>query len=138
MTKLTISVLTIALVVAGISVQATELTEQKTAQPQPRAPLYVVEYDMGPEYLEGRPFAEQPGLKEHAQYMDELEAGGTIVFGGPVFEDLEAFTVSGAMLFLKVESEDEARKIAEKDPALTHGLMKIVGIKPFMAMIGEF
>lgn len=117
---------------------AVDDTDQAPQAPQPRPPMYVVKYETGPEYLPGRPFAEQPGLVEHAQYMNELEASGTIVFGGPVFDDLESFIVSGAMLFLKVGSADEARRIAEKDPAITNGFMKIERVEPFMAMIGEF
>jgi uncharacterized protein YciI len=101
-------------------------------------PIYVVEYEMGAAYLPGRPFAEQPGILEHAGYMDKLEAEGSLVMGGPCFDDLEALLVSGALLFLRVDSEEAARRLVELDPAIAHGLMVIADVKPMMVMIDPF
>lgn len=104
--------------------------------PRPREPIYMVEYDAGSAYLPGRPFAEQPGIMEHAAYMDQLEADGILVFGGPFFDGLEPPVMTGATIFLKAGSETEAREIVEQDPAITHGMLSFVDVKPFMAMIG--
>jgi uncharacterized protein YciI len=110
-------------------------TEQ---QLDPPPPLYVVEYDVGPAYLPGRPFDEQPEIYDHAEYMNELSSTGVLVMGGPVLADLETFTVSGALLFVKADSLDDARRIVEADPAVTGGFMIIVDVSPFAAMISPF
>lgn len=122
----------------AVIASSAEVTAPAVPGPAPRPALYVVEYDVGPEYLPGRPFSEQPGIAEHAAYMDLLDEQGTLILGGPLFDDLESFVVGGAMLVFRVESESEARRLAEADPALAYGLMKIVSVKPFMMMIGEF
>ncbi len=104
--------------------------------PAPKPPLFMVEYDPGPSYLSGRPFADQPGIGEHAAYMDQLHASGILVFGGPFFDDLDPLVMAGAWLFLDVGSATEAREIVDRDPAIAHGFLAVVDIKPFMAMIG--
>ncbi len=68
----------------------------------PPTPIYMVEYDAGPSYLPGRPFAEQPGIMEHGAYMDQLHDAGILVFGGPFFDDLDSLVMTGAFLFLNV------------------------------------
>jgi uncharacterized protein YciI len=131
--------ITATLVVTAVALaNANDAPAPTTPPPAPRAPVYVVEYDIGPAYLQGRPFAEQPGLDEHGRYMNQLTTEGVLVWGGPTFDDLESFTVSGALLFVNVATEAEALRILEKDPAISHGLMTIVGVKPFMVMIGEY
>ena len=101
---------------------ATEASAPGAQPPVPKPPLYVVEYDVGPANLPGRPFA-------------ELESRGVLLFGGPVFADLDTFTVSGALLIFDVGSLGEARRLAEADPAIASGLLVIVEVKPFMAVI---
>jgi uncharacterized protein YciI len=68
--------------------------------------------------------------------MDQLHTEDILIFGGPFFDSLDPLVMTGAWLFLDVENETEAREIVSRDPAVTHGLLTIVDVKPFMAMIG--
>lgn len=131
-------VLATALVLVAPLVQAEDPPATETTPRAPRTPIYVVEYATGPGYLPGRPFSEQPGITEHSAYMDKLTTSGSLILGGPLFEDLDAFILSGGLLFFKVDSEDEARRLAVNDPAVEHGLMSIVDVSPFIAMIDPF
>jgi len=115
---------------------AGEAPDEVAPSVTPITPIYMVEYDAGPSYLPGRPFAEQPGINEHVAYMDQLHDAGILVFGGPFFDDLDPLVMTGASLYLDVESETEAREIVDQDPAIAHGILTVVDVMPFMAMIG--
>jgi uncharacterized protein YciI len=136
MIKIKSTVLAAIILLIAAMLLAADAAENNMQPPAPKPPIYMVEYDAGPSYLPGQPFAEQPGIEEHAAYMDQLHDAGILVFGGPFFDDLDPLVMSGASLFLKVESETEARAIVDRDPAIAHGLLTIVDVKPFMAMIG--
>jgi uncharacterized protein YciI len=64
----------------------------------------------GPQWEASRPMEEQSGWAEHAAFMDELEASGFIVLGGPVGHDRR---VAHAV---EAESEDEVRATWARDP----------------------
>ncbi len=68
--------------------------------------------------------------------MDQLHDAGILIFGGPFFDDLDPLVMTGASLFLDVESETEAREIVNRDPGIVHGLLTVIDVRPFMAMIG--
>ncbi len=136
MIKIKSTVLAAIIIVIASMMHATDTVDPQPQRPAPRPPIYMVEYDAGPSYLPGRPFAEQPGIGEHGAYMDQLHADGILVFGGPFFDDLDPLIMTGASLFLNVGSETEAREIVDRDPAIAHGFLTIVDVKPFMAMIG--
>jgi len=136
MIKIKSTVLAAIIIVIASMLHGADAPEQTVQPPSPKPPIYMVEYDAGPSYLPGRPFAEQPGIKEHAAYMDQLHDAGILIFGGPFFDDLDPLVMTGASLFLDVTSETEAREIVNRDPAITHGLLTVVDVMPFMAMIG--
>jgi uncharacterized protein YciI len=64
----------------------------------------------GPEWDGSKPMEEQPGWAEHAAFMDELEASGFIVLGGPLAHDRR---VAHAV---EAESEDAVRATWARDP----------------------
>jgi len=136
MIKIKSTVLAAIIIVIASMLHGADSPDQAVAPPLPKPPIYMVEYDAGPSYLPGRPFAEQPGIGEHAAYMDQLHDAGILIFGGPYFDDLDPLVMTGASLFLNVKSETEAREIANRDPAIAHGFLTVVDIMPFMAMIG--
>jgi uncharacterized protein len=136
MIKIKSTVLAAIIILIASMLFAAQTADETAPPPVPKPPIYMVEYDAGPSYLPGQPFAEQPGIMEHGAYMDELHDAGILIFGGPFFDDLDPLVMTGASLYLDVASETEAREIVDRDPAITHGLLTIVDVKPFMAMIG--
>lgn len=136
MIKTKSTVLAAIIIVIASMLLAAGASEEATQPPAPKPPIYMVEYDAGPAYLPGRPFAEQPAIMEHGAYMDQLHDAGILVFGGPFFDDLDPLVITGAFLFLNVGSETEAREIVDRDPGVTHGLLTIVDVMPFMVMVG--
>jgi len=74
-------------------------------------PGYLIIYRPGPAFLLGKPLSEQP-LKEHGRYMLGLYRKGTMRMAGG-FAD-----ASGGAALIDAESLEEARAIAEADPAV--------------------
>jgi uncharacterized protein YciI len=64
----------------------------------------------GPEWDAARPMEEQSGWEAHAAYMNELEASGFIILGGPLADE---FRVVHAV---EAESEDAVRAAWARDP----------------------
>lgn len=104
-------------------------TPQEPAK-KPAAPqIYqLVIFSLGPAWLKDKPVAQQPGIQEHAAYMGKLINEGVLVLGGPFF-DVKTKSFTGAMMVLKANTPEEARKILEVDPAQTLGLMQINEIR---------
>lgn len=87
--------------------------------------FFVLFHSPGPRWAEGSGFREQPGVGEHVNYMaGQLEAG-RLVFGGPFLDD------SGGMMILRAATREEAVTIAEADPTVVDGLLR-VAVKPWM------
>src|SRR5215208_980205 len=63
----------------------------------------VVRWRAGPTWASGPP-SEQPGWDEHASFVDDLVANGTMVLGGPFADN------SGSLTVLQHIGEDEARE----------------------------
>jgi uncharacterized protein YciI len=74
------------------------------------AMFLVILRQAGPEWDGSKPMEEQPGWAEHAAFMDELEASGFIVLGGPLAHDRR---VAHAV---EAESEDAVRATWARDP----------------------
>lgn len=53
---------------------------------------------------------------DHLAYAQSLQEAGTVVLAGPVGDG------SGAMMVLKVGSEEEARRVMENDPYTAAGV----------------
>jgi len=58
----------------------------------------------------------EPYLPRHRRYLEQLDADGTLVLSGP-FADRR-----GGMVVIRAGSDDQARRIAEADPLVAHGV----------------
>lgn len=80
---------------------------------------YVLFHTPGSSWAEGLGFREQPGVGEHVNYMFSFAESGKLVIGGPFLDD------SGGMMVLRAESMEEAEQIANADPSVQSGLLKV-------------
>ena len=92
---------------------------------------YAFFHTPGPRWAEGAGFREQPGVGAHVQYMAQQLEAGRLVFGGPFLDD------SGGMMVLRADSQAEAVAIAEADPTVLDGLLR-VAVKPWMMAMNSF
>ncbi|MHB2266965.1 YciI-like protein [Aliihoeflea sp. PC F10.4] len=65
----------------------------------------------------------------HVEYLNDLDAAGTLRFAGPFLDD--DGKPNGSMVALEAASEAEARQIADADPYAKAGLFESVDIKPW-------
>ena len=80
---------------------------------------YAVEHKPGPSWEQGTPFFKQPGLEKHIGYMKGFYDKGLIVMGGPFLDG------SGGMMIMRAASLEEATKLANEDPAVKAGLLRV-------------
>jgi uncharacterized protein YciI len=90
----------------------------------------VVRFRAGPTWTSGAP-DEQPGWDEHAAFVDELVARGTMVMGGP-FADY-----SGSMIVLENMGEDEARELVARDPFVANGVFVLEDVRAWKVWVDE-
>jgi uncharacterized protein YciI len=72
--------------------------------------FHVVVTRSGPEWDASRPLEEQSGWDEHARFMDDLVADGTIVLGGPLADEQRVVQA------VEADSENAVREILGRDP----------------------
>lgn len=77
---------------------------------------YLVVYRPGPQWLPGKPLAEQP-LREHGTYMLDLYRRGVLRYAGGFADD------SGGAAVLEAADERTARELINQDPAVSAGVM---------------
>jgi uncharacterized protein len=77
---------------------------------------FLVIYQPGTAWITGKSVSEQP-LQAHSKYLLELYEANVLRFAGPFGDD------SGGAAVLEVASEEEAKRIASHDPAVTQGVM---------------
>src|SRR5690242_10179854 len=80
---------------------------------------YVLFHTPGPKWVEGTDFREQPGVIDHVQYMASFMEGERLVIGGPFLDN------SGGMMVLRADSQEEAETVANADPSVQAGLLKV-------------
>lgn len=93
--------------------------------------FFVLFHTPGPRWADGAGFREQPGVENHVQYMADQLAAGSLIFGGPFLDD------SGGMMVLRADSREQAVAIAEADPTVANGLLR-VAVKPWMMAMNSF
>jgi uncharacterized protein YciI len=76
----------------------------------PKGRLYMVTRSQSAAWKSGLPLEEQGGWAEHAQFMNDLEASGFVVAGGPL--DGTPYTV----LAVRADNEAEAQTRLRADP----------------------
>jgi uncharacterized protein len=90
----------------------------------------VVRFRAGPTWGDGPP-DDQPGWDEHAAFVDELVARGTMVMGGP-FADY-----SGSQIILENVGEDEARELVARDPFVANGVFVLEEVRAWNVYVDE-
>ena len=100
---------------------------------------YVVTTNISPEFRKAhfealKPGGELPGdiaphVEAHIQYMKELSSTGKILTGGPTV----AFTWSLSLII--ADSLEEAKSIAENDPAVKAGLFTDLKAEPWYHLV---
>ena len=75
-------------------------------------PTYLVVYQPGPAWLEGKPLSAQK-LKEHAAYMLSLYRKDVLRFAGPFADD------SGGAVMFTAKDDATAEALVKSDPAVT-------------------
>jgi uncharacterized protein YciI len=117
--------------------------------PSTERPIYqVVFLGAGENWRVGVPLEKQPvgeqiareAAAKHGQYMNSLFQAGTLVMGGPFIGDSDVIsftTISGAMLVLKAETADAARRLAEADPAVQAGIFKVVEVRRWAVALSQ-
>lgn len=82
-----------------------------SASGHPR-PLYLVVYHRGRRWIDGRPMAEQPGIKEHFRYYLDLYRRGDLRFGGGFADE------SGGAAVFEAADDAAAASVVAADPAV--------------------
>jgi organic hydroperoxide reductase OsmC/OhrA/uncharacterized protein YciI len=94
-----------------LTLAASQRTEAATASGDTR-PLYLVVYHRGLRWIDGRPTAEQPGIKEHFLYYLDLYRRGHLRFGGGFADD------SGGAAVFEATDDAAAASFVAADPAV--------------------
>ena len=81
---------------------------------------------------------QQDGFPEHMANVHKLAADGTLLVGGPLLNEKDTSKPAGAMMIVKAENADAARKLVSGDTIITKDLMKIASVRPFMAGAGAW
>ena len=82
--------------------------------------------------------AEQPGFAEHMANVNKMAKEGTLLVGGPLLDEKDPTKPAGAMMIVKAESAEAARKLVSTDTLVTNDLMKIASVRCFMAGAGAW
>jgi uncharacterized protein YciI len=115
------------LFLAGVAAGASNLLLKENAMASEPPPTYfVLFHSPGPRWREGKAFQLQPGIMSHVEYMSGFFARGKLLMGGPFLDG------SGGMMVFRTATIEEAREIADADPAVKGGLLTVT-VKPWLA-----
>jgi uncharacterized protein YciI len=95
---------------------------------------YVVTRDAGPAWTSGGIY-EQPGVNEHANFMNELANEGFVLFGGPL-----AGTEQGRvrmLLIVDADSEEAIHRRLPDDPWAATRQLVTRNVEPWTILVGE-
>lgn len=88
---------------------------------------YLLIYELQDDYLERR----KKYRNEHLKLAWEAAGNGDLVLGGALDEPADK-----AVLLFESDSPEAAHKFAEKDPYVTHGLVKSWSVRPWTTVVG--
>jgi uncharacterized protein YciI len=92
--------------------------------------LFAVIRTRGPAWKSGSRLEEQQAWDAHARFMDDLEARGIVIMGGP----LEG--TSDVLLVMRAKSAEEITKLHRDDPWTVLGLLQGERIMPWTLRLG--
>ena len=81
---------------------------------------------------------QQDGFADHMANVHKMAADGTLLVGGPFLNEKDTSKPAGALMIVKAENADAARKLLAGDSIITKDLMKIASVRPFMAGAGAW
>lgn len=87
----------------------------------------------GPNRDRSKGTREQPFWDEHAAFIDQLVAEGSIMMGGPLVDVRELPT--GALLIVNAEDEKEVREKLKNDPWFEKGILKLESVTRWQIFI---
>lgn len=96
--------------------------------------LFAVSREAGPAWVEGKGTFDQPGVNDHAAFMNGLADEGVILFGGPL-----AGTESGrirALLVADVASEADLLQRLADDPWEREERLTTTRVEPWAIFVG--
>ena len=108
----------------GAIVAALAVAGWLLAQSQHPSKQYVVLMKRGPNWVAGKPAAEQ-ALGNHGRYLQEQMTRGALQLAGQFLDD------SGGLILYNARDEAEVRAIAEHDPGVLAGILAVESIRPF-------
>lgn len=94
---------------------------------------YAVTREAGPAWTDGG-IASQPGVAEHAAFMNDLAADRFVLFAGPL-----AGTEEGrlrALLIVNAASEDAIHEQLAADPWARSGRLQTVAVESWNPLVG--
>jgi uncharacterized protein YciI len=117
----------LALAAASLA-PAAAIAADTTSLPPKR--YFVLIHVPGPKWDPTRGFRDQVGIDQHVAYMQDFFDHGALILGGPFFDN------SGGMMIFDIASADEAQRIADGDPTVKSGLLKVT-VKPWLAVFRQ-
>jgi uncharacterized protein YciI len=95
---------------------------------------FAVIREAGPGWTEGKATMEQPGIHDHAGFMNGLAEHGSVLLAGPL-ADTEHNRIR-ALLIIDAASEDEIHHLLADDPWTASGQLEITNIEPWTIFVG--
>ena len=110
--------------------ECVRLLRVPTRMARARIVRVLVRFGAGPTWTSGPP-EKQQGWNDHAAFVDDLVARGTMVMGGP-FADY-----SGSLIVLENVGEDEARALVARDPFIVNGVFVLESVHTWNVYVDE-
>lgn len=95
---------------------------------------FAVMREAGPAWTDGKGTFEQPGVDDHAAFMNALAEEGLVLFGGPLAGS-ELGRIR-ALLIVDAASEDEIRGRLADDPWELSRRLVTVSVEPWNIFVG--
>jgi uncharacterized protein YciI len=95
---------------------------------------FAVIREAGPAWADRKGIMEQPGVSDHAAFMNALGDEGLVLFAGPL-----AGTEHGrvrALLIIDAEGEDEIDRRLADDPWSSTRQLQVTSIEPWNVFVG--
>ena len=90
---------------------------------------FVILWAPGPAWVLGKTVREKAYWTEHAAFMDRLFENGTVIMGGP-FTD-----VTGSLVLVEAEEENEVRTLFADDPFVVHCIFAPSSLKQWQLFL---
>jgi len=82
------------------------------------ANYFLIRYLPGENWNHSISYQEQPGLKQHHQYLSDRQKQNQLMMGGPVTGE------PGSLMLVRTGSLEEAQAIAQQDPGVKTNILK--------------